>query len=318
MKILYAILFLTSSLCFAQTAQVVDADSKEAVPFATISFGNGLGTFAGENGFFAFAKSKYKDVDTLFISSIGYAEKAIAVNNLPNKIYITVEADLLDEVIVAAPKRGPYKTKKEKATTHKDYFTSWLPTVESEVAVRFTRRDNKSTQITKLFLPVNAESKYGTKGKGNYATVFRIQFYRDANGLPGKPMIHEKIIFNIDQDTDKQYVLDITDSRIFIPKNGCYASLSVLGYADKNGVLQQSKKYSEVETRRGVKKISTTFRPLLPFSNKLKDRQTFVRRIFFNKKQWQVFDKTYNANSTLVRSGHVNYGMGAEFRVYKE
>ncbi len=309
---------LLSATVFCQKTIVVDTSSNTPVSFATISFGDGRGTFASEDGGFDFSKKKYPDIDSLFISSVGYKQVGIATANLPKTVFLSPETSQLSEVIVTAPKLGKFKIKKQKPTTHTDIFTCWLPTVESEVAVRFDRYEGKSTQIEKLKLPINAESQYKTKGKGKYATIFRIQFYENNNGLPGKAISHEKIVFPISEKEDKIFELDITSQRIFIPKTGIFASLQVLGYADTQGHLLQSKKYREVKTRKGIQKISTSFRPLLPFSNELSGQQTFVRRIFFNRRRWQVFNKKYNQNSKLIQTGHRNYGMGATFRVYQE
>jgi hypothetical protein len=90
-----------------------------------------------------------------------------------------------------------------------------------------------------------------------------------------------------------------------------------LGYTYPDGKLIDAKKYREIRTRRGVEKVSTTYRPLLPFTNEIEGEKTWVRRIFFNNKSWQPFDLTYNPNSKLVRSGHNNYGMGAVLKVYE-
>ncbi len=319
MKIKITFLFLCISLTvYAQKFQVIDASVRTPVSFATISFGDGRGTFAGEDGVFDFVKEKYADIDSLHVSAIGFKERAFSTTDIPAIIALMPEASQLSEVIVTAPKRGKFKTKKTKATTHGDIHTSWLPTVESEVAVFFKRYEGKPTRIGKLMLPINAETQYQSKGKGKYATIFRIQFYEHEKGMPGKPIVHEKIVFAIDQEAEKVFELDIQSKQIFIPEDGIFASLQVLGYANKEGKLAQSKKYREVKTRRGIQKISTAFRPLLPFTNQLSSQKTYVRRIFLNNKKWQVFDKTYNENSNLILSGSRNYGMGTIVHVFEE
>lgn len=318
MKQLCILFILSTSALLSQTAIILDEVTKEPVSFATISFGDGRGTFASENGGFHFTKKKYPDIDSLFISSIGYKEAGVATNNLPTSIWLQQETNLLSEVVVSAQKKGKYKTKKIKAFTHQDINACWLPTVESEVAVLLNRVEGKSSKIASLLLPINAESKYKSKGKGNVPTVFRIQFYENDNGTPGLPFPHEKIVFLIKHEEDKIFELDIVSKHIFIPKDGIYASLQVLGYANPQGKLAQSKKYREVQTRAGIKKISTAFRPLLPFSNELPTQQTFVRRIFHNDKKWQVFDERYNENSNLIQGNHRNYAMGAVMHVYQK
>ena len=318
MRFLLLFFVLCASASYSQTTYIVDAISNTPVSFATISFGDGRGTFAGDRGEFSFPKEKYKDIDTLYISAIGYEHRAFATNNLPKKIKLAPEESLLKEVILTAEKKGKFKKKKLKQTTHTDYHSCWLPTVESEVAVFFERQEGKSTKIAGLKIPINSEKEYRKKGNLKFSTLFRIQFYRNNNGLPGKAMIHDDIIFIVNEQSDELYELDINKYQIFIPKDGIYASLQVLGYTDTDGKLLQTKKYNEIETPRGFKKISVTFRPLLPFTNELPEQKTFVRRIFFNNKKWQVFDKSYNVNSNLVKTGNVNYGMGALLHVYQE
>jgi len=316
-SVFYVLLVLCINTIEAQTISILDSLNSEPIAFATISFGNGLGNFADEDGRFSFSQEKYSDVDTLFISAMGYTEKAILTNVLPEIIQLKPEVSQLSEVIVSAPKNGKFKLRKRKPISHTDLFASWLPTVESEVAVLFKRYEGKPTQISKIRLPINAESKYKTKGKGKFATIFRVNFYENNKGLPGQPTGYENVVFSINEKEDKIFELDVSSKSIYIPENGIFISLQVLGYANSKGRLAQTKQYREIKTARGVQKISTSFRPLLPFSNKLVGQNTYVRRIFLNNKKWQIFDKSYNAKSKLIQTGHRNYGMGAEFKVFE-
>lgn len=302
----------------AQEIQVLDSISQEPIAYATISFGDGLGTFADEAGLFSFSRKKYSDVDSLFISAMGYAEKSVVYHEALQSIYLKPVISQLGEVILSAPKLGKFKNKKQKATTHDDLFSCWLPTVESEVAVFFERDEGRPSQITKLMLPINAETEYRSKGKGKFATIFRIQFYDNKGGLPGEQIGYENVVFAMDEKAEKIFEVDLSSKSIFIPETGIFASLQVLGYANDQGGLAQTKKYREVKTPRGIQKISTSFRPLLPFTRGLPHQNTYVRRIFLNNKKWQVFDQTYNKNSKLIQGGQRNYDMGAEFKVYED
>lgn len=303
---------------FGQYTVILDSVAKTPVSYATISFGDGRGTFAGAEGEFSFSKKKYADIDSIYISSIGYQEKGFATDNLPQTLYLAPETNQLSEVIVTAPKRGKFKKRTLKPTTHTDYFSCWLPTVESEVAVLFQRYQGKSSKIAKLLLPINAEKEYRKKGNMTFSTLFRVQFYENDQGLPGLPVKYGDIVFRVSEINDEIYELDLSAFNVFIPEKGLFAAIQVLGYSDAKGKLLQTKKYNEVKTRRGIQKISTTFRPLLPFTSALPQQQTFVRRVFFNNKKWQVFDQTYNENSKLIQSGQRNYGMGALLHVYED
>ena len=145
-------------------------------------------------------------------------------------------------MVLTSEKKGNYKKKKLKETTHINYYNSWLPTVESEVAVFFERQEGKSTKVAQLWLPINSEKEFRKKGNMKFSTLFRIQFYKNNNGLPGDAMVHDDIVFRVSEQDDEMYELDISKHQIFIPKGGLYASLQVLGYADPQGKLIQTKK----------------------------------------------------------------------------
>ncbi len=316
------ILCLITCVSIAQELKIIDAEDRSPIAFATISFGDGLGSFANEEGLFNYSIKKYADIDTLYISAMGYAEKAVPTTFVTESamkiVALSSAVSELGEVIVSAPKEGKFRFRKQKALTHNDIFACWLPTVESEVAVLFQPYEGKTTQISKLYLPVNAESEYKSKGKGKFATLFRIQFYENNHGLPSTGIPYKNIVFAMDEKADKVFELDLLSESIFIPNSGIFVSLQVLGYARENGNLMDTKKYREIKTSRGIQKISTAFRPLLPFVKGEASMNTFVRRIFFNNKKWQVFDSTYNPNSKLIQTGHRNYGMGAEFKVWED
>lgn len=315
---LIGILCLSAQNGLAQKIAILDSLTTEPIPFATISFGDGLGTFGDDDGTFIFSKKRYPDIDTLFISAMGYAEKKVIFNTSLTEVLLRPEVSQLSEIIVSAPKTGKFKFKKQKADTHTDLFACWLPTVESEVAVLFKRYDGKATQISKFYLPINAEREYKSKGKGDFATIFRIQYYDNKNGSPGAAIPYTETVFAINEKEDKVFELDVLSKSVFIPGDGIFISLQVLGYAKKDGRLAQTKQYREVKTPRGVQKISTSFRPLLPFVKGASHQNTYVRRIFMNDKKWQVFDTTYNKNSKLIKNGNRNYGMGAEFKVWED
>jgi len=82
--------------------------------------------------------------------------------------------------------------------------------------------------------------------------------------------------------------------------------------------LLPNKKYREVETKRGIVKVSTTFRPLLPFTDKITEKRTFVKRVFLNGNNWVRFEKKNIKNSNLLLNGLNNYGVGLGLQVYKD
>ena len=318
--ILILSLILLDQNVYSQSYVVKDAVKKFPVSYATISFGNGTGLFADENGIFQFSEKWYRDIDSLYISAIGYKEKTISIKNAPKTILLTPDISELQEVVIKSENLGKYKIRKKKSVVHDNYFRCWLPTVESEIAVFFPRDPLKSTKIASVFLPVKMESSDGSSSgkKQFFSTLFKMQFYENEQGFPGKRLAGDNIIFKITNSDKTNFELDISEYKMFIPKNGVFVSVQVLGYTNKEGKLQNTKKYHEVETSKGSVKISTTFRPLLPFTNKIKDNITFTRRVFFRNRTWQRFDEKYSTNNSLIQKGFMNYGMGLKMHVYEK
>jgi hypothetical protein len=135
-KILFFLLCI-GQLSFAQIT-VLDSISKYPVSYATVSFGNGNGIFADDQGQFFFTKKLYPDIDSLFISALGFKDLNISTNNLPNELFLAPEASKLDEVIVGTNLNRKFKKETLKPYLDDDYYNCWLPTIESEIAVYFS------------------------------------------------------------------------------------------------------------------------------------------------------------------------------------
>lgn len=316
-------LFCYSNLITAQT-QLLDTETKYPVAFATVSFGNGNGLFADDEGIFLFTKKLYADIDTLYISALGYKDLKLPTQDLPKIIYLETFADELEEVSITALPKGKIKIEEEEPVFHDDYHKCWLPTIESEIAVYFPNPSQQTKRITEVYIPIKTEAKdWRTRNRKNtpkkeFSTLFRVQFYKNKDGFPGEALTYAKMVFVATEKNEEFYTLDITDQNIFIPKDGIFISAQVLGFTDDKGKLLPNKKYQEVKTRRGIVKVSTTFRPLLPFTDQIPEKRTFVKRIFLNDGNWILFDKKNISNSNLLATGMNNYGIGYKAEVYYE
>ena len=323
MKSLQLFLFFLCAFIVKAQNTTITSENQEPVSYATISFGNGNGLFADDAGQFFFTKKLYKDIDSLFISAIGFSDLKLATQNLPSTIIMKSSINTLDEVILNKP-RGKFKIEKMKPTVHEDYYKCWLPTIESEIAVYFPNNSTKTQRLSSLQIPIKVEAKDWDKRKKKtskkkpFSTLFKVNFYKNNKGLPGDVLTYENIVFIANEKNEKILEFDVTAYDIYMPKNGLFVSLQVLGYTDKNGKLLPNKKYQEIKTKRGIVKVSTTFRPLLPFTDQISDKRTFVRRIFLNGGQWILFSKQNVAKSNLLKAGLNNYGLGLNLEVYKE
>ena len=322
MKLILILSCFLFSTTYSQTT-IQDKETRFPISYATISFGNGNGIFADDDGKFIFTKKLYQDIDTLHISSLGYKDLKIATNKLSENILLESLAEELQEVIVQVKPTGKFKIENIKPTLHDDYFKCWLPTIESEIAVFFPNKNQKPKQITTLYLPIKTEAsnwkerKKSTAKKRPFSTLFKVHFYENNNGFPGDILSYEKVIFRVTEKSESVFELDITENDIFIPNNGIFVSIQILGYTDKQGKLLPNKKYQEVKTRRGIVKVSTTFRPLLPFTNEISEKRTFIKRIFLDNNKWIRYEKQNIQRSKLLAEGLNNYGMGLKMKVYQ-
>lgn len=316
------------SLCFvniilAQT-KIIDTETKDPISYATISFGNGNGIFADDEGDFLFTKKLYSDIDTLYISALGYSDLKLPTANLPKVITLDSQIDKLQEIIVQNKPKGKFKLVTLEPTSHEDYYSCWLPTIEAETAVFFPNESPNIKRITKLYFPIKVEAKTWHKRnrkdheKKPFSTIFRVQFYENNEGLPGEVITYDKVVFVATEKTEEVYELEVSENDIYMPKKGLFVSLQVMGYADKKGKLLPNKKYQEVKTQRGIVKVSTTFRPLLPFTDKIVENRTYVKRIFLDSGKWVLYKKGNVNNSSLLNKGLDNYGMGLKMEVYKK
>ena len=319
----YLFLFLGALNATAQT-KIIDINTKYPVSYATISFGDGQGLFADDNGLFIFTKKLYKDVDSLFLSSLGYRDLALATFNLPKIIEMEADINQLDEVIVTARTDRKFKTETIKPYVDDDYYKCWLPTIESEIAVFFPNGNEQLKKITSVLFPITLESrdwkkrKRSNADKRKFSTLFKVKFYKNNNGLPGDVMLYANIVFRATEKNGDAFELDVTEHDLFIPENGFFVSLQVLGYTDPNGKLLPNKKYKEIKGKIGLVKIPTNFRPLLPFTDKIDAHNTYIKRVFISGNSWVQFKKGNGIESSLLKTNLNNYGVGINYNAYKD
>ena len=303
---------------------ITDSITKYPVSYATISFGNGNGIFADDEGQFIFTKKIYPDIDSLFISALGYKDLIIPTQNLANRLIMVPQADELSEVLIGFKRDRKFKEETLQPYLDDDYYNCWLPTIESEIAVFFPKSTSNDQKLSSVFFPIALESKDWEKRKRSnsekkvFSTLFKVKFYENNEGLPGKVLTYETIVFRATEKNGDVFELNVEDYDIFIPKDGFFVSLQVLGYTDKAGKLLPNKKYKEIKSPNGVVKIPTNFRPLLPFTDAIESKNTFIKRVFINGNNWLNFDKNNGLQSSLLKKELFNYGIGLKLKTYKD
>ncbi|MFV0540211.1 MAG: carboxypeptidase-like regulatory domain-containing protein [Aestuariibaculum sp.] len=84
-------------------ARLLDASTKKAIPFATVSLNNKLGVISNEHGFFQLhINTKMTTTDSLFFSCLGYENKSkLALTFADSIVYLSPKSIELDEVLVS-------------------------------------------------------------------------------------------------------------------------------------------------------------------------------------------------------------------------
>ena len=317
------LLFFCSITSFAQTI-IIDSQTKHPVSYATISFGNGQGVFADDEGMFVFTKKIYPGIDSLFISALGFKDLHISSETVSDTLQLQPFIDELDEVVVRAKIDRKYKEETIKPYLDDDYYACWLPTIESEIAVYFKNPDTKLKKLTEIQFPIALESvDWEKRHKANaekkpFSTLFKVKVYHNNNGFPGKPLSYENMVFRVTEKDGDAYAMDVSAYDIYIPDSGFFVSLQVLGYTDDSGKLLPNKKYKEIKSRGQTVKIPTNFRPLLPFTNEIPENNTYIKRVFVNHNQWIQFKKENINDSSLLKAGLNNYGIGISYKAFKD
>ena len=104
-RIIIAIAIFTLSQSYGQqtfTSTLLDLDTDQPIPFATIQFNSKTGVISNDNGEFNITiKREVTATDSLMISCLGYEEKRIPLLNFDNSnIYLTSKLIDLSEVLI--------------------------------------------------------------------------------------------------------------------------------------------------------------------------------------------------------------------------
>jgi len=139
-------------------AQIVDSQTHQSVPFATIKIAD-TELISNDHGYFTFSQEKVADSDLILVSSIGYLQKNIYLSDLKssnNIIYIVPVIYEFDEVLVSNEIIDPYEIMKiVRDSLAKNYTTeSYKNTFFSRSAFTFVPKKlsvevKKSTATSK-------------------------------------------------------------------------------------------------------------------------------------------------------------------------
>jgi len=220
-------------ICFAINAQnfkVLNAATRDAVPFATV-----LATlnsepvsqdYCSQDGS---VKISVKNYDALVVSCIGFANKTIKKVDVGTEVLLQPNAFELDEVVITGNANVVavgYADKKMLDTSGTSAgFTD---------AVYIANTTGVTGYIKSfLFKMVKAKNRF----------AYRLHFYRPANGghHPGDEVTPANIIGFIEKGAKGLTELDVAAFTIKFPEEGLYVGVEGLGVCDENGKIIETK-----------------------------------------------------------------------------
>lgn len=299
---------------------VLDEETKDPIPFATIIYKDNLGTFTNDKGIFLLDHS----FDKLIIKSIGYKEVNLDVKEIKDTLWMSPEPINLDLIVVTQlPKKFSYS--KVNMKTNNDFPKSYLSIVGNEISTLILGNENaKKSYLTNIKIPTNSSilkvrTKDNSKAKEvnePFCSVFQIQFYENENGQPGQLLDYDPTIIKITQKDDKYFQIDLSEKKIIVPKEGVFLGLLAIGRADENGNLLLENPYEEKFTQKGLIRIGLSIRPLIPITEDFESNNTFMRYRFKidEHETWSVFDRYSFSNSTTKNHKALNLGIGYELK----
>lgn len=318
---IYISLFVISTNSVNAQIKIMDSVTHKAIPYATIKFNKDNGLYCDENGEFSIDEIS-NNTDSLYISCLGYIEKKIELKSLQEGlIYLSPYTYELEEIVISnKTKKGT--TKKIKPISHNDFLQAHMLYIGGELAIYIPNTDSyENVELKKLFIPIvtktisfekEKESKKQQVKKISFSTLYKISFYENNNGKPGKRLEYENITTILNEKSTIA-ILDLEKYSISLPQEGFFVGILNLGPTNDKGQLIPTSPFLEKETDKGVVKVVKPIKPYFPVYYNKKNNETFFRYTFGNDDNWISFFK----HGTKKEGEYHNIGIGYEIKIYE-
>lgn len=327
-KLLFTFFTFCSLIAFSQEkVQIIDSQTKKPIGFATITFGDGLGSYTNENGEFIFEKKQ-----NFSVSMLGYKTLSVSETEFKNSIELDIEPFLIDEIVVSNKKEKQKISKQKPYWRNSTWLDSYTPQIGNEIAVLIPNEKNQDMTLSKITIPVATnpmrifdKNKNPLKSRDDFPhTIIRIQFYKNENNSPKELLYSDRIIANVHNSKEKFKEIDLENYGIDIPENGLFVGIEFIGFSDENQKYLFVPNFRNVEQDGKKIKVAQHLNICIPIDEKSKKQNTFVRYSDWNKNgekmKWLVFTEAAFLKlneDRQKRKGAANVGLGYELKVYE-
>jgi hypothetical protein len=232
---LIAFTLLLPALGFAQdnkvSGRVVDAKSKEPIPFASIAIGTGedqIGALTNEYGFFQLALGGKPNQDSLIVMALGYFRKSVAIK----------KGTTMTDLIIEVPKRvvelanvnvtgGKVKdlTLGSRNNTPGEGMIQGMPGQQ----YAFYVKNEKGKKLGNI-----RSASFYIGENGFPREPFRVRIYKaDGNyNSPNTDLLTENVVVSA-PGGGQWYTVDLTPYNIEAPSEGFYVAMEWIVSGDK-------------------------------------------------------------------------------------
>ena len=272
---------------------VLDSISKSPVAYAAINLNNNYGIYANDKGMATITDSL---VNRVIISSMGYADKTVALQKEMQVVYLIPKPIQLNEVVVTQNKKIKRRELLVKPKMHQDTHAMEMSCATAQYAFLIPAEKNES-YLTAITLPLikiafEAEGYPGVFEKVLFRTLARVEILANNNGLPGEKLNnYEQYAVITNSINDKQFDLKL-DEELPMPASGLFVQLTMLGKADENGNLSKELPYTNIDRNGDTTiKFFKWMQPNFPLVERPKGTLTFVKFPFMENSSWQTINE---------------------------
>ncbi|CAM3588343.1 hypothetical protein FLGE108171_04495 [Flavobacterium gelidilacus] len=282
----FFMLFFTNIFSQKITITIQDSIEKQSLPYSSVSFFDGNGLFADENGKLIIDK---KIIDSIKVGHVGYFSKIIKLSNIKDLVYLEKDTTLLKEVVVVY-KRQESKGINVKPLIHNNVYNMYWSAMGQQYAF-FIPNEIPNSFLKTLTFPIIKKDFDQLTGSGplkkqNFKTFIKVEFFSKSGDFPDKRLydFEQYAIINSENITDK-FKLSL-DEEIKIPTEGLFTLMTIYGKVDESDNLIIDTPYDLNIIDGEEKKFLKLILPDFPIVESPKGNLTYFRHVFTIDQKW--------------------------------
>lgn len=242
-----------------RTFFLLDEDSKEPVQFATIKAGQDYFTYSNEQGKFNLLSAK-----AFTVRHVSYKTQTFSLDSISSDTLLLEPSPLTLSTVVIS---GSQEKAEIGNLTKKDNYTINI-TRGMEIMLRFPKEKTPSTaQVLTMELPL-----FNHKDVDYHNIIIRPRFYLidPQTNSPGEEIGRVNDTFTIVHGKQKLYTIDLSKYDIFLPDQGFFAGVEIIGSLNSEGLFNQNPPpYEKIDIRGSMKKKPDGYQTLIKINEGL-------------------------------------------------